>query len=777
MRAYAAVACQDLAVLESVLPKLGEGFHYYLISGVLLDLQGAERSGVEAAYQEALRISASRDEKIQALRVLAGVGATNIDEIADREVPELEGLEAATLGATIAIAKSSYQEAIEFLRPWENIAPEAARMLAEVHYLAGEVSLAARTFVDAAKRFHLGRMAGRAAFIQYNARDLSGAEDSACEALSFQDLPSRARKEMNILRIRICAAEMNWQAAEERAREARQDMPEDADICWMFIQALYNQQKFNLAWTELNRYPKLVPTSSVHACLMAVLAGFSLSGNHLSRYLLDVIDGFPDDEEVVGSAIIAYIGKSSEGDVEEDTLRWREVCARFMARNPEHPSFRTIRLSKDGGADAMTEALRPVLETEAVEYEAARQEVLRGRAPYALMSARSGRPYLLALVQRAAGCLPIGGGTTEIRELELAAARGAINSSVSIDTSVLAVNSYIPDCWVKWRSLFATVELTAHARADIALAKISIDRPADGFLDWDLEAGQPRMTKADPVVMAKLRQQVDWVVRSADGLHIRSHQLSSSFFATIGDVNDQRFLPWAGSLDLALVKGLPLFSDDSAVRGLARSHGVAAFGTEAIIDLLEEKGQIDSAQGQSWRHQLRAQWCVDLPFVVPELVALAESQDWLPTSAAGAIARASAWLDLPAALHFWHQAIERTSADISTVAGWLHYGIVGFGMGHSAIQVRDMARYMLFRSLDAVGASTENFSLLLMTATQACEEVEVPDLLESVISDMAARLEARQPPGMAVRMILASTSGMRDGYRRRVLGTLLGVTG
>jgi predicted nucleic acid-binding protein len=49
---------------------------------------------------------------------------------------------------------------------------------------------------------------------------------------------------------------------------------------------------------------------------------------------------------------------------------------------------------------------------------------------------------------------------------------------------------------------------------------------------------------------------------------------------------------WASAISLAKNKGLPLWSDDVALRSIAADQGVPAFGTYALLGTLTEAGLI-----------------------------------------------------------------------------------------------------------------------------------------------------------------------------------------
>ena len=144
-----------------------------------------------------------------------------------------------------------------------------------------------------------------------------------------------------------------------------------------------------------------------------------------------------------------------------------------------------------------------------------------------------------------------------------------------------------------------------------------------------------------------------------------------------GDLNE-RFLPWLSALDLAKSQGLPLWCDDVGVRTLAMNHGVATFGTSALLAALVETAVIGQGTAQGALRQLRESYAVDLPFDAEWLRLSAGSDEWRPGPSAFHFSRAAAWADVKTAFPLWSELTQAAgNVEPIRVTGWVHSAAVG----------------------------------------------------------------------------------------------------
>jgi hypothetical protein len=111
------------------------------------------------------------------------------------------------------------------------------------------------------------------------------------------------------------------------------------------------------------------------------------------------------------------------------------------------------------------------------------------------------------------------------------------------------------------------VILPASLRDDIYSARALLARHSDMTLGWDPAAGRPTLTGYDP-------DTVDAWSRDADAL-----QRDLAHLSVQADAPDAEGRAWRAALLLAKALSAPLWADDNALRALAASEAVPAFGT------------------------------------------------------------------------------------------------------------------------------------------------------------------------------------------------------
>jgi hypothetical protein len=802
--AHAAAMVGDVPALEealAVVASVGSPFDLALLSGYLLRHKQAPNNAVIAAYREALGLARTAEQRVRAKVVLASCGVPGDvpDEDGDlqeeddnrqggdhatddRAASVAEGgavsgpghdarlRNAALVEAARAEAHDDHQGAIEALRPWAARSISAAELLAESYRRNGEPRAAARVLVDSANRFRSPHLLPRAAAVLAEAGLPDDAEQVALDALSSGGLSSGPLRDIHVLLIHRAEERRDWSLLRTRVEAAREDLPDDAPLQWALVAALVNEQRFEQAWRELIRPPVLAPARPQDATIAMQLTSLFLTGAARSRALLDLLDRFPDDTDVQVTAILSFFGDDHDGVPNEETARWRDLIARFVAEHPQHPAFYAIDLPDDPAE--MVKVLLDHIPPRPPAVDELAQAIAAGRIPYGMLAAASRRPYLVALLHRAAGCLPIATVEPAVAQAELDNARAALDGAVVIDMSVIVSTLAVPDLWQLVLTLFEALHSTFDARADAVAAKLDVDWPATGAFGRDA-TDQFVYVEHDPSVLQETRCRAAVAVQAMDHLSVTHHRIRHPQLVEAGWTDDRWFTPWVGPMDMAVARGLPFLCDDLGLRALARALGVPTFGTVALLSLLEEIGRVRPQQARRWRQSLRAEYCVDLPFDVADLVELAQARQWRPGPAAMALARPAAWQDPYAALRLVNHAFAELANDSTAAAQWLYAAVVGFGTGRPAAAVQDIARALLFSAFAMASGGPVAFSPLLQAARAACDHVGSPGFLEGTVSDLMARLTAQHSVDIALRLVVHLLSELPDPDRRVALQRLV----
>jgi tetratricopeptide (TPR) repeat protein len=769
----AAATVEDIPTLDVVVGALSAGYEQSLLLGHLLRLRGAPPTEHIAAYQAAADQAINPHDRGQALYVLAASGVS-VEFPDDLNLAEGSEHNTAMIEAAACWSRDDFQAAIEILRPLAPRSALASELLAEAYQSNQEPKAAAAVLTEAARRFGAPRMLFKASVLSIQAGYLDGAETLAQEAVASGGIERDTAINAHLLLLEVAQRRGSLEQIVARARDALARFPDDPQFRWIFIRALTEDREFDHAWAELQRRPPLVADNVDDTRLAMQLSWLYLSGAALSRSLLDLLSRFPDDVEVQATAIIGISSDSHHDVPEDEAARWRSLIERFLRENPDHPAFRTISLPEGDDREPLFEALREHLEPGSELFRDLTHQVARGQVPYGMLSAAAHRPYVVALLHRAAGCLLVDSAPDEVRRVELEAARAALDGQVVLEASAPAVVVYIPESWRRIVGLFERMYTTADARNDAVDAKLYFATPSTGMLGWDAELGRPVLTENDPDVSRMLKQRADWVADALRHASVREHAITRTKLTDTDMAADPRFTSWLGPVDLSAAMGLPLYSDDAVLRALARSEGVPAFGTAALLRLLEESGRITSDEHRRWRQELRRQYCVDLPFVAAEVAELAAETEWRPGPAAFVLSRPATWQADPyAAFRLLRYAQQQVADDAPAAAGWLAAAVLGFAAGRSSEEVLKVAEPLLFDCLRVIDGGADEFPTLLLAADSACRQLGEVRFIEHVVGELLGRFRAKHPADLAARMVLRMMEGLPVTARSRVLRKLL----
>ncbi|NUW35619.1 hypothetical protein HTZ77_29930 [Nonomuraea sp. SMC257] len=118
-----------------------------------------------------------------------------------------------------------------------------------------------------------------------------------------------------------------------------------------------------------------------------------------------------------------------------------------------------------------------------------RDHVLAGAVPLGLLASQLNRPYALALLQRAAGCIPAGEADPERFDAEVAAVQAALDQVVVIDASTLYPATQTVAGFAELRARFASVRLPAPCYDELEMAAIAIEQVRKSSMNIGVEPG------------------------------------------------------------------------------------------------------------------------------------------------------------------------------------------------------------------------------------------------------------------------------------------------
>ncbi|WP_218030763.1 PIN domain-containing protein, partial [Streptomyces coelicoflavus] len=202
------------------------------------------------------------------------------------------------------------------------------------------------------------------------------------------------------------------------------------------------------------------------------------------------------------------------------------------------------------------------------------------------------------------------------------------------------------------RSLVTTDQLFAdalHAQESLALR-------SDMVLAWDEGDARPAVRIASAERLARMRTTSSRLVEVVRAMpRVPRPELRSLRQLPVRGNNTQ----WLTALDHAKEHGLILWCDDRVLRAVARSEGVATFGTLTLLDARVDAGLTTPEEALLTKAELLRNHYVDIPFSADLYHAAALADGWQAGAVSVALSRPSAWADAKATAAFALNAASR----------------------------------------------------------------------------------------------------------------------
>jgi predicted nucleic acid-binding protein len=263
----------------------------------------------------------------------------------------------------------------------------------------------------------------------------------------------------------------------------------------------------------------------------------------------------------------------------ERLARFQAELAAFAQRYPDGPI--TIDLTDVD----LTEVIRAQLVPNAGQLNDAADLVRAGKLPLGALAAASSRSYTTMLIEQSCGIQYAVNPAGDAFKREIEIAKQALNGEVVVEPSTLALVTLLPQRWPTLRSAFSSVRLPRLALTDIDNARSDLAR-APGFsysIGYDPTTDALVRTETSLAEHQRLHQRILKVEEAARQLVVTDSRQPST-----PDLHQA----WSSAISLAKEQGLPLWSDDIALRSIAADQGIPAFGTYALLATLTEAGLI-----------------------------------------------------------------------------------------------------------------------------------------------------------------------------------------
>lgn len=575
----------------------------------------ASREDIAEIFHTAFDL-ASMDIEQQIAIVMAGRYGGGLPDLTSygQESP----VSAAMFQAMQALTEGRHQHAAELVNPYVNESVTAAELLARSHFLVGRPEDAVDVLVEAAERFGALSLIAEAADYLWTKERFQESEDLLAKGLT---IPNADADEELLLRQRHVQAALSrndFETAILRAEQSLDAHPADTTTAWFLVEILGTRNRWSEAAAALRRF-ELEAETDEQARISILVRSRADDPSDSVRYALDMADRFPSSLSVM--TVAYHTVALGRGDVEisdADYRRVRQLVDSFPERfpgqilvfdiDPEDPLavFDLIREEVGDLPDLPSEIL---------------SGVLRGVLPVGVLATIRSKPdaEIAALAGSAGWPIVSVNPNFAAHEQEVRDAKVHGTGKVVVDVSLAITASQIDD---------HPLELVSHLLIPQD-TMVGIDSAFNGHGE-DRDSGWRFSASHGPldygVLLSEARDRLaeaeELLKRRATRVNTRSHKRPPEFSG--GDTeHDDVDLGWMEPIVAAAMTDAPLFSDDAGLRSIARSMGVTAFGTYAVIDSRYREGLISAETFEVFTDLLASSFHVDLPFSADQVLRLA----------------------------------------------------------------------------------------------------------------------------------------------------------
>ncbi|WP_091456057.1 PIN domain-containing protein [Micromonospora inyonensis] len=692
-------------------------------------LAQADGQDPQPHWWRAAELAGGSDEQLaQALLGLAQIGVDGLARypaFAHRHPDE-----AVELRAMTELAAGRPGSAIVQLRDRRRSSVTAALNLAQAYQAAGQIDDQVQTLRDAAD--HFGDRSLR---------------HSAAEVLARAGRTAEAEQELDAL---LAAAEPDWSGRADALRLAAQLAndsggldrlchllrtvvqiePEDMRSRWALIRTQMNRGDVTEAWRALHEAPQpLDPSNTADARAWIQLHRRRGQQVETVTGCLRLLRRFGDDEQFVAFALMNLMLPWPESVELPDRLRAQLAAEseQFFQRWPDSRYLRRLQSSNlDQLRTDMIVMMRRTSDQQLVWRRLARS-LARGQVPLAVLAAAGRRSYAEICLRRGDGVLPA--HVPDHREFNacVKAAQAAEDHDVVIDTPAATVLLTLPDNVRRAAmSRFARVLTTDDVMLDSLAAEDTLALRTTGSLRYE--------DQHDRLLLDETTEaEGDRLAQDARGLHAAIEALTRRTAPLTGRTFDEPmpgpFGVWVSPLDLARAEHAVLWSDDPALRALARGTGVRAASTLAVLHQLVTTGAITEDQHEHCIRRLIKARIGHIPLDERRLLELAEEDNWHATAVAAALARPTTWADARRTLTFYQHVTNqvRTHAP-ATLHDWLYCAVRGANtfLARPA-PAAGVAACLLATTIEIAAAQGKQVDHLVAATRQALADTDDPD--------------------------------------------------
>ncbi|SEC33857.1 hypothetical protein [Streptomyces sp. PAN_FS17] len=567
---------------------------------------------------------------------------------------------------------------LSLLRANANQNPTIAVKLAQRYQQLGDLDKAAATLQESATHWRDPQLMTLAARGFQRARNYEKAKECADSALRIAGPGWAAQGAMYELLVETESAAGNWEQATDAAITLLRLDSHNLDARWALVKCYVTRAQPDEAWQTLTELGEAAaPRRRDEAILWVQLgARFSADPQFVGR-ALELMQNWPQDEELLGRFLAALLWRTTTTQpmTAEAAELLREASSDYLERFPDSVYFRALDASDPGVLlEELGRSLRREYEDE--DRRELRERIAQGQFPVGMLALMNGRSYAEVCVRLTEEPPGLFASEPMSAAWEANAVQAAMTGRVVMDSSAAVSLALLePGAAERLLGSCQSIVTTDQIVGDAFHALESFALRSDAMVVWNEDEARATLHVAPEEQMSALRRTLE---RAADLVRRLPRVARPELRALPGMPADRAPQAWLTALDHAKEQNLVFWCDDRALRTVARSVGVAAFGTLALIDACQREETVAPQEAMVLRAELLRHFYMDIPFSSELYGFAAQADGWQARAVAAAIARPTAWTDAQAVVRLvLNAAAQVITSEPNHAATWLAAAYVG----------------------------------------------------------------------------------------------------
>ncbi|MFD5365499.1 hypothetical protein [Streptomyces sp. NPDC127103] len=776
--------CVALAQLAQGVPeeaaRLAESITHPYNRARILAL-ASRRSGKESEelWREALAAATDEQEEVVALHGLARCGVSDLPELAKYAADHPKMV--AEIKAVAEISSGRTGAALRTLQLNARGSESAAVSLAQAYVSIGDADSAVAVYENAAADF--GDPSYSFEAVELILRE--GQEDRALEKvqslLASVPLLWPGRVQAMRLAVDLCLKKGDFDGSQGFLRSLLEDDPANASMRWTLIQLLLQREEMEAAWREFIAHPApLEASTSAEASAWVFLnVEFNEDAEGVISGCLRLMRKFPDSEVVAAQVCTAVLKPKYESSELPESLfgEIQKAHESFFIRWPDSPYLKRMEATDPEAVVMQMNDMVRVDDEEAKRRNRITAALFLGQLPLGFLSTYARRPYAQALITRSAGVITAWGHDPQDNVACAIRAQHADGQSVVYDLSAAVVWNELP-AHIKDPVLnFFRSAITAEpVLKDVKEAVPYLDPRSTSTWGWDDVNNTGRFYDISKELAEERARDVKSILDFVLGGAVRARPS----LRILPGLPEPAGAAWVSPVELAKNLDLTLWVDDSALRAVARSAGVATVSTPAILQTLWERGAISAGDYEESVRSLISGYVGDAPLSLPRLLEMAREEEFQDASISAVVSRPATWINVRDGLRLLEGILKGvTVKNPSMLPLWVARAVNGAAYASSSDSVarHDMVARIIAVSLQVTGAqgaaAKEVFDAARGTLAACKAECAVIDPVERGLLILRDAMLKILPSAIANRYIMGIVSELDDDDRRAILAALL----